>query len=224
MSRREPTWLPDVREVCRRAGITIAGWGDDTLSVYAESPERVAQITGQFRPLGFEPVEDADDATAGLLLLSRNPAGTRAKQHSGSKDVDISQRPLVDRASPALVAVLCLWCFWYGLRQPAPKLWIFAALATMLLLITLREGRRLLGWRLEMSSAALRVRLNFRWHIIPWTEITRVETTAVPARSQEGVTLMLASSRTFPLGSFNYRFARALRDQLRRELTLQRGT
>jgi hypothetical protein len=224
MNRREPTWLPEIRDLCRQGGIKIAGWGADTVSVYAESPDRVAQINAQFRPLGFEPIDDADDAAAGLLLLSRTPAETRAKQHRIATGADISQRPLADRAAVAIVAALSVWLWWFGFRQPPPKIWIFTTLAALLALVTVREGRRLLGWRLDMSDAALRVRLDFQWHTIPWTDIKGVAMTGASVRQQEGVTLTLASGEAFALGWFSRHFARALCDQLGREITARHRT
>jgi hypothetical protein len=38
--------------------------------VEAKSPERAAEITAQLASLGFQPVEDPDDAYAGLLTLT----------------------------------------------------------------------------------------------------------------------------------------------------------
>src|ERR1700722_14016867 len=79
-----PDWLPEAREFCQRAGIEVYGWGPDTLTVKADSPEPAVQVASGLRPLGFEPVKDEDDAHASTLLLSRNPAATRAKQNGSS--------------------------------------------------------------------------------------------------------------------------------------------
>ena len=222
MNRSEPEWLSAAREACRRAGIEISGWGDDTLLVNARTSERAKEIAALLRPTGLEPVED--DAASGLLLLSRNPPATRAKERGGGRDTDISRRPLIDRVTPAIEGALFIWLIWYGLQQPAPKSWLFVALGAVLLMIAISEGRRILGWRLEVTSDALRVRLDFRWRDLPWKDITGVELTEYPTRrSQEGVTLTLTSNGALRLGAFNYRFARALRDGLRREIASRRG-
>ena len=66
----QPAWLAGAREFCRSAGITLAAWGPHALVVEAKSPERAAEITAQLASLGFQPVEDPDDAYAGLLTLT----------------------------------------------------------------------------------------------------------------------------------------------------------
>jgi hypothetical protein len=73
MSKENPDWLPQVREFCRNAGITIMAWGADTLVVEAKSPELAAQISHQLRQLGFKAVEDEADSYAGILTLSLKP-------------------------------------------------------------------------------------------------------------------------------------------------------
>jgi len=67
---KNPAWLPQVREFCKSAGITIMAWGPDTLVVQAESPEIASQISNQLRQLGFKAVEDEADNYAGILTLS----------------------------------------------------------------------------------------------------------------------------------------------------------
>jgi hypothetical protein len=73
MSKEDPYWLPQVREFCRSAGITIMAWGADTLVVKAKSPELAAQISHQLRQLGFKAIEDEADSYAGILTLSLKP-------------------------------------------------------------------------------------------------------------------------------------------------------
>ena len=73
MSKENPTWLPQVREFCRSAGIKIMAWGTDTLVVEAKSPDLAAQISHQLRQLGFKAVEDEADSYAGMLTLSLKP-------------------------------------------------------------------------------------------------------------------------------------------------------
>jgi len=68
-----PSWLPQVREFCKNAGITIMGWGPETLIVQAKSPEMATQISQQLRQLGFKAVEDEGDSYAGILTLTLKP-------------------------------------------------------------------------------------------------------------------------------------------------------
>ena len=60
-----------MREFCKTAGISIMAWGPDALVVEAKSPEHREEVARQLQPLGFEPVEDEDDAYAGMLTLKR---------------------------------------------------------------------------------------------------------------------------------------------------------
>jgi len=46
-------------------------WGPDALVVEAKSPEHREEVARQLQPLGFELVEDEDDAYAGMLTLKR---------------------------------------------------------------------------------------------------------------------------------------------------------
>ena len=62
--------------LCRKAGIEIAGWGNDALVVYAASPDRAQQIAVLLGPLGLKVITDEGDAEAGLLTLSRNQGRT----------------------------------------------------------------------------------------------------------------------------------------------------
>jgi hypothetical protein len=119
MSKETPAWLPEAHEFCRSAGIEVSGWGSDTLLVKVESPDRANRVASQLRPLGFEPIEDEDEA--GLLLLSRNPAATRAKQTESWTHVDVSRRPTIERAAPVLEGSLSIWCFWYSIAKAEPK-------------------------------------------------------------------------------------------------------
>lgn len=70
---KDPEWLPQVRELCRDAGIKIMAWGPDSLVVEAKSAEIASQTSNQLRQLGFEAVEDEADSYAGILTLSRKP-------------------------------------------------------------------------------------------------------------------------------------------------------
>ena len=73
MSKIDPEWLPPIREFCRNEGITIMAWGPQALVVEAKSPECAAEVSLKLRQLGFQAIEDAEDAYAGILTLSRNP-------------------------------------------------------------------------------------------------------------------------------------------------------
>jgi membrane protein YdbS with pleckstrin-like domain len=222
MSKETPAWLPEAREFCRSAGIEVSGWGSDTLLVKVESPDRANRLASQLRPLGFEPIEDEDDTEAGLLLLSRNPAATRAKRRESWTHVDVSRRPIIERAAPVLQGSLSIWCFWYSIAKAEPKSWLYAALASILLIIFLRDVSRFWGWKLQMSPEELRVRRNFRWSAIPWTQVQSAETSPAGGRNQEAVTLTIASNARLCLGTFGYRFARVLRDRLREAITHRR--
>ena len=63
---------------------------------------------------------------------------------------------------------------------------------------------------------------NFRWSAIPWTQIQAAETGSAGGRNQEAVTLTLTSNARLRLGTFGYRFARVLRDRLRKEINQRR--
>ena len=172
MAKVDPPWLRQARELCRDRSIKIAGWGPQTLVVYAESPERAKQIVSALAPLGLQPVQDEDDANAGLLTLSKSPADARhvAQQHRFS---ELSVRPLYDRLTPVLELGLLLVCFAYAIRHPAVKSWTFLTL--VLLLLFLRDAARIWGWDLKILPEALQVRRSFRWSTIPWAEIRSVE-------------------------------------------------
>jgi hypothetical protein len=225
MSKEQPGWLPVVRKFCHDAGIGISGWGPDTLVVEAKSPERARQISSQLQPFGFAPIESEDDTDAGLLLLSRNPAATRANEAESRASADLSRRPLIERVLPAFEALFSIWLFWFSLRQPLPKSWFYAACASIALLVFLWDVGRTWGWRLQMAPEELRVRRYFRWSVIPWAQIRAVEVSSVRSRGsvREAVTLTLSSNATLRLGVFGYLGARALRDRLRQEIAQRRN-
>jgi len=214
MSTEKPAWLQSTREFCRDAGIDVAGWGSDTLIVNAESPDRAKHVASQLRPLGFEPIENEDDAEAGLLLLSRDPAATRAKQKASGASADVSKRPTVERVGALFEAVLFIWFIWYGANTP--KFWLYLGGGSLFLL----DACRVVGWRLQFTREAIRVRRYFLWVTIPWAHVQEVNTRPTWGRGhQEAVWLKLASKPPLSLGAFNYRFARIIRDRLRNEIT-----
>jgi membrane protein YdbS with pleckstrin-like domain len=212
MSTENPVWLQSTREFCRSAGIEISGWGSDTLIVNAESPDRAKLVASQLRPLGFEPIQSEDDAKAGLLLLSRDPAATLAKQIESWASVDVSRRPAIQRVASVVEAAFSVWCFWYSLTTSKP--WVFIALGLLLLW----DACRVLGWRLEITPEALRFRRYFLWTALPWTQVQAVETAQTWGRGQQAVRLTLTGESTLILGAFGHKFARILRDRLRNEL------
>ena len=224
MSKAQPDWLPELRKFCHNAGIEISGWGPDTLVVQAKSPERARQISSQLQSFGFAPVESEDDTEAGMLLLSKNPVATRAKEAKSRASADLSRRPLFARALPALEALFCIWLFWFSSRQPLQKSWPYAACASIALILFLWDVGRTWGWKLQMAPGELRVRRYFRWNVIPWAQIRAVEVSSVRSRGSvlEAVTLKLASNTTLRLGVFGYVGARALRDRIREELAQRR--
>ena len=71
MKKADPDWLPQVREFCRTAGITVMAWGPETLVVEAKSDQRAEEIAQQMRQLGFGVVPDDNDRDAGILTLTR---------------------------------------------------------------------------------------------------------------------------------------------------------
>jgi membrane protein YdbS with pleckstrin-like domain len=171
-------------------------------------------------PAGFPEVR-AVCRGAGLEIAPRNPVATGAKPRESSIDVDISRRPMIERVAPVLEAPLSIWCFWHSSATAQPTSWLFAALATILLILFLRDVIRFWGWKLQMSPQEMRVRRNYRWTAIPWREIQAVHTVPAGGRNQEAVTLTLAANATLSLGTFSYPFALALRDRLRDEITSQ---
>jgi membrane protein YdbS with pleckstrin-like domain len=217
MSKEKPDWLQPTREFCEGAGIDICGWGSDTLLVKAESRDRATQVASQLRPLGFEPIEDEDDAQAGMLLLSRDRVSTRSKQMESLASADVSRRPRVQRVGSLFEVAFSVWCIWQSTLNP--KYWVFVALGSMLLW----DAVRILGWKLEMSPQELRIRRYFLWNTIPWRQIRSVEVGPTWGRGQEAVKLTLESRTPLNLGAFGYAFACLLRDRLRNEVTQRRG-
>jgi hypothetical protein len=76
---KQPYWMAEVRSFCKQSKIEIMAWGDETLIVQALDSDQAKKIAGELRSFGFEAIEDENDAEAGMLLLSRDRAGTLAK-------------------------------------------------------------------------------------------------------------------------------------------------
>jgi len=214
MNRIDPGWLPETRDQCRQLGITIMAWGPDMLTVEAKSVTRAKEIAAQLGPLGFKVIENEDDAYAGMLSLSKNPEAVRA-QVAGH---DVSRRRWDEQIEPLIWAACAIGFFIAGLnhsgRYPA---WFALPAGAALALLFFWDAARIWGWRLEILPDALRVRRLFRWTMIPWNQIRKVE--SVPTgRNQERLILHLVSHSLLPLGTFGGGFARNLRDRLRQEL------
>jgi hypothetical protein len=151
MDRKDPPWLEQTREFCRNSGIKIVGWGPDMLTVEAKSEECVQEIASQIGQLGFRIVKNDDDAYAGLLNLSRNPAAVEAKIAS----FDIWRRPWDDQIEPliwALGALLLLpGLAMNGGRYPD---WVTLPLGALSSVLFFWDGGRIWGWRVEPSRVA----------------------------------------------------------------------
>ncbi len=209
----KPPWLREVREFCRGAGIEITGWGADTLIVTAKSPDGAQQIASQLGPFGFTPVENEEDAYAGLLTLSLHPAATRNKIAS----FNVSQRPLNERLIPLIWGALSIGLFVGHFRSRWLNL--VGVLPTALFLW---YGVQIWGWALEVLPQELRVRRRWRWSSFAWDEIRGIETAPARGRDQEAVILKLVSNTSESLGSFWFAFARNMRDRLGYEIAKRR--
>jgi hypothetical protein len=186
------------------------------LTVEAKSPTRAQEIAAQLGHLGFKVIENEDDAYAGMLSLSKNPDAVRA--HVAVAALNITRRRWDEQIEPLIWGACAIGFFISGLnhsgRYPA---WFTFPAGAALALLFFWDAARIWGWRLEILPDALRVRRRFRWTMIPWNQIRKVE--SIPrGRNQERLILHLVSHSSEPLGSFGGGFARNLRDCLRQEL------
>jgi hypothetical protein len=214
MNKNDPGWLPETRDLCCQLGITIMAWGPDMLTVAAKSPTRAKEIAAQLAHLGFKAIEDEDDAYAGMLSLSKNPDAVQAQVAV----FNISRRRWDEQMEPLIWAACAIGFLISGLnhsgRYPS---WFTLPAAAALTVLFFWDAARIWGWRLEILPDALRMRRRFRWTMIPWDQIRKVE--SVPrGRNQERVVLHLVSHSLEPLGTFGGGFARNLRDRLKQEL------
>lgn len=194
------------------------GWGPDMLTVEARSEECVKEIASQLGQLGFRIVKNDDDAYAGLLNLSKNPAAVEAKIAS----FDISRRPWDEQIEPliwALGALLLLPSL--ATNSGRYPYWVTFPLGALSLVLFFWDGRRIWGWRVETLPNALRIRRGFRWTTIPWDQIRNVKSRQ--RGRQESVAVELASHHSEKLGTFKDSFARNLRDRLRVEIAQRKG-
>ena len=102
MGKANPAWLPEARELCRRSGINIMGWGPNMLTVEASSAERVREIAAQLGQLGFKAIEDQDDTDAGTLCLSKDADALQAKIAS----FPISRRRWDEQIEPVVWGIM----------------------------------------------------------------------------------------------------------------------
>jgi hypothetical protein len=214
MNRIDPGWLPETRDLCRQLGITIMAWGPDMLTVEAKSATRAKEIAAQLGHLGFKAIENEDDAYAGMLSLSKNPDAVQAQVAA----FNISRRRWDEQMEPLIWAACAIGFLISGLNHSGryPP-WFTLPAGAALTVLFFWDAARIWGWKLEILPDALRVRRRFRWTMIQWDQIRKVE--SLPrGRNQERVVLHLVSHSAEPLGTFGGGFARNLRDRLRQEL------
>ncbi len=216
MTKEKPAWLQEARAFCRGAGIKILAWGPDMLTVEAKSQDRATEVASHLGQLGFKTIENEDDASAGMLSLSRNPAAVQARVAS----FDVSRRRWDEQIEP-LIWVLCSLLLVARAETWRYPYWLTLPLGALSLVMFFWSGSNIWGWRLEILPEGLRVRRRFRWTTIPWGQIKTVESIAT-GRSQGRVVLALVSHSSEQLGTFNDAFARNMRDRLRNEIAQRR--
>jgi len=217
-NKEKPRWLDETRDFCRRAGISVVGWGPNMLTVEAKSLTRATEIANQLGQLGFKVVKNEDDEYAGLLSLSQNPDAVQAAIHQRTATFDISRRRWPERVEPLIwligSSLLIPGVATSSSRTPAGFAY---SLGLISFVAFFWDGARIWGWRLELLPAGLRIRRYFRWTMIPWNQIRGVESVSA-GRSQEELVLKLVSRNSEPLGKFDIVYARNTRDRLRQEL------
>lgn len=215
-AKGKPDWLDEARAFCRDNGIKIAGWGPDLLTVEANSPERVNDISSRLAQLGFQIVKSEEDSDAGLLSLSRNPEAIR----NAIASFNISHRPLGERLVPLVFAVLSAWVFilaFQAARNRALNLLLGIAGAVGFAWYALTAWT----WRLELLPQGIHIRRYGRWAMIPWDQIRAINSQST-GRARVAVTVKLDSHPPEKLGTFVDAFGINLRDRLRYELAQRR--
>lgn len=216
--KEKPPWLDPARDLCRRSGISVVGWGPNLLTVEAKSPTRAAEVANQLGQLGFKVVKDEDDENAGLLSLSQNPDALQAAANQRTATFDISRRRWPEQIEPLIWLVgsslLIPRVATSSSKYPA---WFSYFLGLICLLAFFWDGARIWGYRLQLAPEGLRIRRYFRWTMIPWADIKSVESVST-GRAQEALVLHLASRQSQRLGKFDLVYARNTRDRLRQEL------
>ncbi len=163
MTKEKPAWLQEARAFCRGAGIKILAWGPDMLTVEAKSQDRATEVASQLGQLGFKTIENEDDASAGMLSLSRNPAAVQARVAS----FDVSRRRWDEQIEPLIWALCSLLLVARADTWRYPY-WLTLPLGALSLVMFFWSGSNIWGWRLEILPEGLRVRRRFRWTTIPW--------------------------------------------------------
>jgi hypothetical protein len=214
MSKPDPVWLAETRNFCQGAGIPIVGYGPNVLTVEARGKVRSQEIATQLGTLGFQAIENRGNTYAGLLDLSKDPAAL----HAFTWTFDVTHPCWQDAARPLLWALGSLLLIPVFLtNDPREPYWLIAPLGLGALAMFVHEAFRIWGWRAEFDTDVLRLRRNFRWKEIPWTQIASVHTKHSSAR-ESGVILLLSDHERECAGTFFGPFARALRDSIATEI------
>jgi hypothetical protein len=227
MSKGKPSWLPQAREYCRSVGIEVCAWGPDTLVVKTSSRDHAGQAACQLSSLGFQPIEDEDDATAGLLTLARVPAVTSDQQkRDQTGSADIFRLPSRERITATVLGSLGACAISFAVAGTlissafrAAGSWVGLCLwGAVMFFAAVGSGW---GWRLQITPTDLRIRRWLRCSAIPWAQIHSIQM-GKALRSRGGlrsrITLVLVSGSTLNLGTLPGPFACVLRDRLQDEL------
>jgi len=217
-NKEKPVWLDDARDLCRREGISVVGWGPNMLTVEARSASRASEIANHLGRLGLKVVKNPDDEDAGLLDLSPDPNALEQLLRRQTAAFDISRLRWSIQVEPLI--------FLLGSSLLIPKIatsdsrtpaWTAYFLGLICLVAFFWDAARIWGWRLELLPEGLRVRRYFRWATIPWDRIRSVESVSA-GRDREVLVLKLITHKSERLGKFDAVFVRNARDRLRQEL------
>ena len=153
-NKGKPPWLDQTRDFCRRAGISVVGWGPNMLTVEAKSSIRAMEIANQLGQLGFKVVKDQDAASAGLLSLSQNPDAVQAAVHQRTATFDISRRRWPERVEPLFWLIgSCLLIPGVATSNSRMRMGFAYCLGLISLVAFFWDGARIWGWRLELLPA-----------------------------------------------------------------------
>jgi hypothetical protein len=217
-NKEKPVWLDDARDLCRREGISVVGWGPNMLTVEAKSASRASEIANHLGQLGLKVVKNPDDEDAGLLDLSPDPNAVEQLLRQQTAAFDISRLRWSIQVEPLI--------FLLGSSLLIPKIatsdsrtpaWTAYCLGLICLVAFFWDAARIWGWRLELLPEGLRVRRYFRWATIPWDRIHSVESVSA-GRNREVLVLKLITHKSERLGKFDAFYVQNARDRLRQEL------
>jgi len=205
------------------------GWGPNMLTVEAKTDERAAEIATQLATLGFKVIQNDDNAEAGILDLSKNPAAIQTQIAS----LDISHRRWYEQILPLIFAFGSLLMV-RGIGGPHSRTpyWVDLAIGLVCLPLFFWEAARIWGWKLELLPEGIHIRQYFRWATIPWDQIHSVQTVPAKLSSRQETVILKLTDQALPhaphlaptrLGTFGYPFARILRDRLQIELARRHG-